>query len=224
MSTAPEAETLPKNDKHLKHLALELFEPELSQEVRRRIDHARGHEGLFTGYRGDALFDRLSVGEMKGLPSVTWVGMDQFIYQPDPVEPFQYITSSTFDHRRIQPGPMPTDGGSIPRVLRGFTQFSSWGYAPAFMIHDWMFHTRGHGEDVQKPWTFEESALVMAEIMKTLMVAGYVDHAGQRQKLGKAEDVLYCMFVAVSSTVARRSWDATPVPDSAGAGMTPEIA
>jgi hypothetical protein len=34
---------------------------------------------------------------------------------------------------------MYTDGGSIPQPLRAIKVYSPWGYAPAFLVHDWLF-------------------------------------------------------------------------------------
>jgi hypothetical protein len=34
---------------------------------------------------------------------------------------------------------MYTDGGSIPQPLRAIKVYSPWGYAPAFLVHNWLF-------------------------------------------------------------------------------------
>lgn len=213
-----------KNDKRLKNQALEMFDPVLAEAVREKVDASRAtqdgedFESILTAYQADAFFDELKVGEIRGLPTVTWVGMDEFLYEPHPTQPFSYRTSSRFGGRLIKPGRMITDGGSIPQALRAFSKFSSWSYAPAFIIHDWIFHAKKLKIPNEHPWTFQESADIMAEIMKTMMVTdfqsadgavhhgGFVDHRGERRVLGMAEDVLYLMHIAVSSFVAENLW------------------
>lgn len=130
--------------------------------------------------------------------------MDDFVFIPDREQPFSYLTS---DGLIIAPQIMQTDGGSIPRILRGLKKFSSWGYAPAFMVHDWLFTAKKckHAPDTE--WTFPQSAQVMAEAMKTLMEVGFKNHDGQIVKLPKAEDTLYLMFQAVSSFIAEDLWE-----------------
>jgi hypothetical protein len=69
-------------------------------------------------------------------------GDGQFVFVPNPNDP---LKMSRIDQdgnvvgEPIQPGMMYTDGGSIPRIATVFKGFSPWGYAPAYMIHDWLF-------------------------------------------------------------------------------------
>ena len=66
-------------------------------------------------------------------------GRDCFMFLPDAANAFSYKTSARFGAKTITPRLMPTDGGSIPRVLWGLSNFSPWGYAPGYMVHDWLF-------------------------------------------------------------------------------------
>ena len=43
----------------------------------------------------------------------------------------------------------------------------------------------------------------MAEAIKTLMVDGFTDYDGNEIILGKAEDTLYLMHTAVTTSIAR---------------------
>lgn len=215
----------PKTDKLLRDQAQEMFSGDLAAAVTEEIDR-KGADGaggvfesVFTAYQGDRLFDALEPGELIGRPTLTWVGMDEFVFVPDRTAPFAYRTSAALGGRLITPGLMRTDGGSIPRVLRGHTRFSSWGYAPAFLIHDWIFHAKKAQVTTEHSWTFEESADVLGEIMRTMMtreyrraggqidVGGYVDFSGRRRFLEKAEDTLFLIHTAVRSFVARDLWD-----------------
>lgn len=159
---------------------------------------------LATLFLADRFYSKLGVGSFSGRLLVSWNGMDDFIFIPDKDKPFHYITS---DNRVIQPRVMQTDGGSVPRILRGLKQFSSWGYAPAFIVHDWLFTAKKCKHEPDTDWTFSQSALVMAEAMKTLMEVGFINYEGKLEKLEKAEDTLYLMFLAVSSFIAEDLWE-----------------
>jgi hypothetical protein len=76
-------------------------------------------------------------GSMQGVLLVQWSDENRFIYVPDGKDPLRF---SGGDGREIRPGRMYTDGGSIPRVFWGVRGFSPWGYAPAYVLHDWLFH------------------------------------------------------------------------------------
>jgi hypothetical protein len=107
---------------------------------------------------------------------------------------------------------MYTDGGSIPRPLRAFDGFSPWGYGPAYIMHDWIFaahHCLVQGlPDPQDPveyakvakFGFEDSAELLAEVMKTLMVDNRV-----RPNAG----VFNAISFGVDSVVAKNLWDST---------------
>ena len=205
-----------RNDKMLKNRASALFPGDLAADTRRRVDEDRErfnqYEGVFTAYQGDRFYDALKIGAFEGLPTVTWNGVDAFVFTPNASTPFLYRASSDFGERVIQPGLMPTDGGSTPRLLRGLTQFSSWGYTPAFILHDWIFyakkrHALGDGNVKEHAWSFDESALIMAEAMKTLMEVGYRDFSGAERRIAKAEDILYLMYLGVSSFICKAVWD-----------------
>lgn len=197
--------------------AVELFEPALAAQV---IAQMKGEqprpepsdpgtveahvESIATLFLADRFYDSLGTGTIEGAPIVIWNGMDSFIFRQDPNRPFRYRTAAG---RLITPGVMETDGGSVPRVLRGLSRFSSWSYAPAFIVHDWIFVAKKCGLAPDNDFAFEEAALTMAEIMKTLMQVGYSDFDGATTKLPKAEDTLYVQYQAVLSIFARRIWD-----------------
>jgi hypothetical protein len=102
---------------------------------------------------------------------------------------------------------MLTDGGSIPRPLWVVRNYSPWGYAPAFIIHDWLFAVKHCEYPGFENLTLDGAALIMSEVMKTMMLdpkKGHVD------KL-----TLYAMYEAVRSPFAQVVWDGgkcTPAP------------
>lgn len=214
---------MPSDNHQLKTLASEQFTKELFEAIAYQIDNdaqkseapitvtARNPEeesmvsrSAATLFLADRFYFNQSVGHFNSRPLVSWNGMDEFIFVPDENNVFSYTTSSG---RIIKPQQMETDGGSVPRILRGLKKFSSWGYAPAFIIHDWLFTAKKCNHHPDTNWTFSDSALVMAEAMKTLMEKGFQDYDGKTVKLDKAEDTLYLMYLAVKSSIAENLWN-----------------
>jgi Protein of unknown function (DUF1353) len=86
---------------------------------------------------GNALDQTKAKPEISGALLIQWTAEDRFIFVPDPASPLRLRTSR---NREITPGRMYTDGGSIPRVFWSVRGFSPWGYGPAYVVHDWLFH------------------------------------------------------------------------------------
>ncbi len=203
---------------HLKRVAAENFTEELATEIGHQIDEADALAlsgeikdiddpkpySVATAFLADAFYERLKPGKFTGRLHLIWDGMDDFVFSPSEHHAFAFTTHSG---RVIRPGLMYTDGGSIPQALRGFKKFSSWGYAPAYIIHDWLFTAKKCKQSPDDNWAFPATAWVMAEAIKTLMEVGYVDYQGQKVKLPKAEDTLYLMYLAVRSSIAKNCWE-----------------
>jgi hypothetical protein len=197
----------------LKQRSTEMFEPLLAAEVNQLIDAEAPPAAGFgspvpfsiaTLWLADLYYGKLATGKFSGLPTVRWNGMDQFVYLPDMDTPFSFTTSNG---RTITPASMETDGGSIPRILHGLSKFSPWGYAPGYMIHDWLFVAHKCDTEPDNTFTFAESATILAECLKTLMEVGFTNHQGELVKLPKAEDTLYVIYKAVKSPIAKKLWD-----------------
>jgi hypothetical protein len=149
-------------------------------------------------------YARVPTGTFSGKLDVQWDGSNRFIYAPRPGDELTYVTSSGDS---ITPERMYTDGGSIPRLLWGFSGLSPWDYGPAYVIHDWLFerkHCRYPG------WTnvsFEQSGNILAEGLKTLMASGTVE---------VNPEALVLIRAGVLTPTARRIWDddsrCSPVP------------
>ncbi len=207
------------NKETLKNKASEQFIDGLAQSIAEQIENdalaqakllpssvTRGEiapHSLSTLFLADRFYEKLETGRFSGRLSITWNGMDSFIFIPTADMPFTYTSSAG---RVIAPKVMETDGGSIPRILRGLKKYSSWGYAPAFIIHDWLFAAKKCKYPPDTDWSFPEAAEIMAEAMKTLMEVGYTNYAGAQAHLEKAEDTLYLMYQAVNSFVAEDIW------------------
>jgi hypothetical protein len=207
----------------LAHLADKMFSDGLARELKAQIAQAEcarkamepppggvHSKGIATGYLGDALYDQLGVGSFSGRLLVEWNGFDfendrpTFIFRPEPAAPFRYTTSSG---RVFEPRLMDTDGGTIPLVLHGIKKFAPWGYAPAYVIHDWLFVAHKCNVTPDNDVSFAQSVDILGEAIKTLMVSGHIDYDGTVKVFPKAEDTLYLIHMAVGSSIAKGMWD-----------------
>src|SRR5215470_9390632 len=107
------------------------------------------------------LYRRVAPGQLHGKLVDQWIDYDKFIFLPDKDKPLSF-TRANGD--QITPGMMYTDGGSIPRPLWVLRSYSPWGYAPAFIIHDWLFDSHHCGDSPFPKYTNDEAARVMAEV------------------------------------------------------------
>ncbi len=134
---------------------------------------------------GSVDYDGLPVGRFDGTLFVMWVGEGsdlagdgRFVYVPLPNDPLTFTRrnpDATVDV--IRPQLMYTDGGSVPRLVQPLKGFSPWGYAPGYMVHDWLFQAKhcltdgkaNAAEQAIARMSFQESAEVLAEAIKTLI-------------------------------------------------------
>jgi hypothetical protein len=140
-------------------------------------------------------YDATETGTFSGRLQIRWIAPDRFIYLPDPRDPLRFVTS---DKHQILPGLMYTDGGSIPRLLWSAPGLSPWGYGPAYIVHDWLFAAK-HCANPAYGWvTFPESARLLGEAIKTLMV---------QKAAPESPTLMYLIVEAVRSPVAREIWE-----------------
>lgn len=196
--------------------AIEMFPEDLAAAVQEELGKAiqaepevdiSNDESLATLFLADRFYNKLGTGQFVGAPTVTWDTYDDVNGRPTFVyagSGFSYITS---EGRRITPGPMDTDGGSIPLPLHAINRFSPWAYGPVFIVHDWFFVARKCNVEPDTDFTFDDSSILMAEAIKTLMEVGFENQDGEIKKFPKNEDTLYLMYLAVSSSIARDAWD-----------------
>jgi hypothetical protein len=167
--------------------------------------------GLFSAPSSAATYESFKTGTLKGKLIVQWWAPDQFLFLPDKNSPLIF-TRSNGD--TIVPGRMFTDGGSVPRPLWVFRNYSPWGYAPAFIVHDWLFHAHHCKLTGHDKYNHEAAATVMAEVVKTMMETKVVD---------RAELTVVSMHAAVNSSIADGYWrDGKCIPPPPGlAGKKP---
>jgi hypothetical protein len=107
-----------------------------------------------------------SEANLKGVLLIQWNDDKRFIYVVDSSNPLRLQLK---DGRVIQPGRMYTDGGSIPRVFWSVKGFSPWGYAPAYVLHDWLFHQHRCGRDIAPDqYSFEEANQILDDAINIL--------------------------------------------------------
>jgi Protein of unknown function (DUF1353) len=150
-------------------------------------------------------YDSFAVGKLSGKLVVQWIEPDKFIFLPDKDVPLTFVRSNG---DKIVPGRMITDGGSIPRPLWILRSYSPWGYAPAFIIHDWLFAMKQCRIDGYERYDHEKAATILAEVMKTMM---------EMKKVETDKLTLISMFTAVNSYIAEDLWNNSPcLPVPAG--------
>ncbi|SCM79254.1 conserved hypothetical protein [uncultured Pleomorphomonas sp.] len=166
-------------------------------------------------------------GAFTGSVLVMWVGEGgrsgdgRFLFVPDPRNPLTFRRPGGRQATAIRPEMMYTDGGSIPRVAQIFNGLSPWGYAPAYMIHDWLFVARhcrrdGDGDPAYAgagDLSFRDSYQVLDEAIATLVA---------ERKVARNDVARSAITAAVASPVARRLWDQSGA--CAGEKVRPEDA
>ncbi len=112
-------------------------------------------------------------GQIIGRPNIQWTGPNRFIYYQSSNQKFAFRRRNG---EIITPRTIETDGGSIPRVLWNRKGYSPWTYAPAYLIHDWLYEA--HRRKVPAGFSAngtplyynkEKADWVMAEIIKAQM-------------------------------------------------------
>jgi hypothetical protein len=144
----------------------------------------------------EIFYEKLPRGEFAGRLIVQWVEPNQFLYLPDSEAPLQYRAS---DGRLIVPKKMYTNAGSIPRLFWSSPGLGPWDFAPGYIIHDWIFRIHHCQIEDWQRYSFDDSARILAEAIKTQM---------QANKLQRPEPVLvWAIHEAVKSPIAEALWN-----------------
>ena len=139
-------------------------------------------------------FEDVKTGTLSGKLIVQWLEPDLFLFIPDKDAPLSFTRHSG---QRITPGRMKTDGGTIPRGFWILRSYSPWGFAPAFVVHDWLFEVKRCKYSGHEQLSLLDSALIMAEIMKTMI---------QAKKVDASSLVVDSMYLATTSDKAQQYW------------------
>ena len=99
-----------------------------------------------------SLYSQFKVGKYENLerirvsyclPGTKWPPADLFNFIPKQSNPFTFVRHT---NERISPRNMVTDIGSVPRLAGLFRRgLTAWGYAPAYIVHDWEFEAHHCG-------------------------------------------------------------------------------
>jgi hypothetical protein len=105
-------------------------------------------------------YESTVAGELEGDFIVEWRKPNSFVFLPSSENPLRFTRGT--NNEVIQPDRMWTDGGSIPRPLWVFKNYSPWGYGPAFIVHDWLFHMQDCELPGYKKYDLETAAAIMS--------------------------------------------------------------
>jgi hypothetical protein len=142
-------------------------------------------------------YEKTVAGELKGDLIIEWRKPNSFVFIPSLNNPLRFTRGT--NHEVIQPDRMWTDGGSIPRPFWVFKNYSPWGYGPAFIVHDWLFHMQDCKLPGYEKYDLKTAAMVMSEVMKTLLEDPGFDYGDKSS--------MYLMYKAVQTESARHAWD-----------------
>ena len=140
----------------------------------------------------------------------------RFVFVPSPAKPLRLVRQDV-DFPVIEPGRMQTDGGSIPAAAQVFRGLSPWSYAPAYILHDYLFLARacartGQAQDAPLPgiaeMPFETTGDILAETIKALQREG---------RVSKDDLAPLAISSAVNGSISRSKWEGeracTPLSD-----------
>lgn len=147
----------------------------------------------------------IPAGKLEGDWLLRWVGIEAFEYIRG-TPPLRFIRHNG---QVIEPTDFrTTDGGSINVFLQLISAVTRWKYGTAFVIHDWLWIVHHEGNDVVG---FNESNLVLVEVMKTLMDTKVVP---------TNHHDLINVYYGVQSSEGKRVWERSC---GAGSRSTPRI-
>jgi Protein of unknown function (DUF1353) len=113
----------------------------------------------------------LQGGDFSGEIILGWDDGIRFIYYPSDRDPLIYTFPEGHPLKdlfgSIRPGPMYTDGGSIPRALWSVEGFSVWEYGPAYILHDWLFQRHYCEKDSFKMSLKQANAVLLDAMVLT---------------------------------------------------------
>ncbi|HFD31548.1 MAG TPA: DUF1353 domain-containing protein [Gammaproteobacteria bacterium] len=118
-------------------------------------------------------WNETNAGKIEGDILIEWVEPDKFKFIPTHGKnPFTFIRmDGDKEIDRITPNKeFYTDGGSIPQVIKIDKDYSSWRFAPAYIIHDWLFEIHQCDLDYGKELNHKIAAQIMAEAIKTQLI------------------------------------------------------
>lgn len=123
-------------------------------------------------HEATALAPTFAVGTFSMMPSIQY--LHEGLYRLLPTG-FSFTRATG---QKITPGPMDTDGLTIPRLLWAFKGLDAMTFFPAGVIHDWLFVNHWNGDQT---YTHADAALILGECCQTLVAMGLVNDVPQRR-------------------------------------------
>ncbi len=139
--------------------------------------------------------DTMQAGTFVGTVDLRWLREDTFLFVPNDDAPFSFVRPNG---ETIRPGAMVTDGGSVPRLFWALDGYSPWAFAPAYIIHDWMYQARHCGFLPADRHSFEDTVVVFAEALASLM---------ESDPRERDAEVFANLVAGAASPFARWHWD-----------------
>jgi len=133
----------------------------------------------------------LPVGHLSGECITRWNGKDRWDYVP--YVPLTFVRGN--GEVIVLNRTFPTDYGTLFLLLQIVSNISRTAYGPAFVIHDDIWHFRG---TPFCKYNFEESNIILAECMKTMMEMKLVET--------RYLDIV-TVYAGVQSLPARLKWN-----------------
>lgn len=137
-----------------------------------------------------------TAGTLAGRFTLEVLGARKYRYIPDKDDPFRFLRANG---TLVQPGPMLTDCGSVPRIAWAIPGLDPWTYAAAFLIHDWLYTQHHVG---QWDGSFEDANITMGEVIYTQMTSLEAPFASPCDWF-----TALTIYEAVNSFVGRRVWN-----------------
>lgn len=178
-------------------------QPQLHRNLNNNLDKVRSYKTIWLG---DRFYNNLKVGAFIGKPNITvGDGLQNFNFTQNLNEPkFGYKTANGM---LITPMSMPFNGGSIPNIAQIFSKLSPTYFISSYLIHDWLFHCHQKGILPESDLSFEETAIILAEAIKVTMETDHYNLEGEKVEIEKDEDVLYVIYQAVRTHIAKAIWE-----------------
>ncbi len=151
-------------------------------------------------------WENTEVGEIRGNILLEWAGPDRFTYIPDQGNPLTFVrkkNGSIVD--TITPNrKFYTDGGSTPQLAQAAEEYSPWKFAPAYIIHDWLFTMNHCDLPGAEKYDHLVAARILAEAIKTQMLAEQSDPTAFDLDYDKM--LLHNIYIAVK-TFSKGRWE-----------------
>ncbi len=151
-------------------------------------------------------------GVILGRPRIDWVQPDKFVYDRGRNDHFAFVRHNG---EVIVPDTIETDGGSIPRALWNRQGFTPWTYAPAYLVHDWLYEAHRRGAPGGKApdgtplyYTKDQADWIMAEVIKCQMENP--EHFNTEKSPGRLKGIYWAV-----SNFGKTAWEDKPRPVTA---------